>query len=124
MRLDIAVDDAGNAYVTGDTRATDFPTTAGAPQLIPLAGGSDAFVTKLNATGAGLVYSTDLGGSVDGIGFEIGTAIAVDGVGSVVRGGLHFIRPISRRPQGPPKHRPMPVILTLFSQSWTRPDPG
>ena len=58
----IAVDAAGSAYVTGDTVSTDFPTTAGAAQTT-YAGVFDAFVTKLDATGSGLVYSTYLGGS-------------------------------------------------------------
>ena len=58
----IAVDGAGSAYVTGYTASTNFPTTAGAAQTTN-AGGFDAFVTKLDATGSGLVYSTYLGGS-------------------------------------------------------------
>ena len=56
------MDGAGSAYVTGYTASTDFPTTAGAAQTT-YAGGVDAFVTKLDATGSGLVYSTYLGGS-------------------------------------------------------------
>src|SRR5207249_12044692 len=56
----IAVDTAGNAYVTGALSSTDFPTTQGAFQTNAV-GGSDAFVTKLNPTGSGLVYSTYLG---------------------------------------------------------------
>jgi len=67
----IAVDSAGNAYVTGETTSTDFPT--GSFQNTN-AGGRDAFVTKLNAAGTALVYSTYLGGS----GFEEGVGIAVD----------------------------------------------
>ena len=62
----IAVDTAGNAYVTGYTDSTDFPTTAGAYQTT--SGGGDfydAFVTKLNPTGTALVYSTYLGGTGD-----------------------------------------------------------
>ena len=56
----IAVDLAGNAYVTGYTASTDFPT---ANPLQPVFSGSgDAFVTKLNASGTALVYSTYLGG--------------------------------------------------------------
>ena len=56
--LAIAVDNAGNAYVTGQTSSTDFPTTPGAFQ----GSGSGVFVTKVNALGsAPLVYSTYLG---------------------------------------------------------------
>jgi hypothetical protein len=68
----IAVDSAGSAYVTGQTRATNFPT-ANAIQAT-FGGGfpdGDAFVTKLNAAGSALVYSTYLGGSDNDIGFEI-----------------------------------------------------
>ena len=67
----------GQRLRDGLTGSTDFPTTAGAAQTT-LAGGSDAFVTKLNATGSGLVYSTYLGGS----GSDLGQGIAVDGAGS------------------------------------------
>ena len=72
----IAVDTVGNAYVTGDTRSTNFPTTLGAFQTA--VGGFDAFVTKLNPTGSALVYSTYLGGS----GVDDGHGIAVDAVGN------------------------------------------
>src|SRR6266480_1519865 len=74
----IAVDAAGNAYVTGNTVSTNFPTTAGVFQ-IDNAGGADAFVTKLNPAGAApLVYSTYLGGSSD----DFGQGIAVDAAGN------------------------------------------
>jgi hypothetical protein len=69
----IAVDASGNAYIVGSTNSSDFPTTPGASQTI-LAGGYDAFITKLNAGGASLLYSTYLGGSND----DFGLAIAVD----------------------------------------------
>lgn len=69
----IAVDGTGNAYITGDTRSDNFPT-AGSPFQAARSGLQDAFVTKLNATGTGLVYSTYLGGSLT----DIGYGIAVD----------------------------------------------
>ena len=58
----IAIDSQGNAYITGGTGSTDFPTTPGAFQRTP----SGAFITKLNPTGTALVYSTYLGGSAGG----------------------------------------------------------
>jgi hypothetical protein len=76
--LDIAVDDAGSAYVSGATTSTDFPTTAGAAQTTYAGGFFDVYVTRLNAAGSGLVYSTYLGGSTG----EFGVGIAVDGAGS------------------------------------------
>jgi hypothetical protein len=73
----IAVDGSGNAYVTGWTLSTDYDVTPGAFQT-KNGGGRDVFVTKLNATGTALVYSTYIGGS----GEERGYAIAVDGSGN------------------------------------------
>ena len=73
----IAVDGLGNAYVTGTTFSTDFPTVH--PLQAAHGGGiDDAFVTKLNPTGSALVYSTYLGGD----GGESGTSIAVDSSGN------------------------------------------
>ena len=73
----IAVDNMTDAYVTGDAESADFPTTAGAVQRT-LRGPSDGFVTKLNATGSSLIYSTYLGGSAHDGGF----GIAVDILGN------------------------------------------
>lgn len=62
--LRIAVDTAGNAYVVGSTRSVDFPTeNAIQPDLMVGGGIEDVFVTKLNAAGTALVYSTYLGGT-------------------------------------------------------------
>jgi hypothetical protein len=79
----IAVDNAGNAYVAGRTASTNFPTTPGAFQA-GLSGGFDAFVTKLNPTGSGLVYSTYLGGSAYDDAFG---GIVVDAVGNAYVSG-------------------------------------
>ena len=57
----IAIDGTGNAYVTGQSNSTNFPTTAGSYQPA-LSGAADVFVTKLNPAGAALVYSTFVGG--------------------------------------------------------------
>ncbi len=59
--LGLDVDGAGNAYVTGHTRSTDFPTTSSAYQTNK-ENGDDVFVTKLDASGSSLLYSTLLGG--------------------------------------------------------------
>jgi len=76
----IAVDSAGDAYITGQTDATDFPVTPGAFQTACGLGcdyHGNAFVAELNPTGSALVYSTYLGGSrTDG-----GAGIAVDSLG-------------------------------------------
>jgi hypothetical protein len=79
----IAVDGSGNAYVTGSTASTNFPTTAGAFQTAHGGAVFDAFVTKISAAG-GLSYSTYLGGN----GNDVGAGIAVDSSGNAyVTGG-------------------------------------
>jgi hypothetical protein len=72
----IAVDATGSAYVLGHTRSTDFPTTSGSVQTTP-GGMDDAFVAKLDPTGAALLYATYLGGSA----IDFGLAISLDGDG-------------------------------------------
>jgi len=72
----ITVDSDGHAYVAGTTTSTDFPTTPGAFQTT-LRGPSDAFVTKLNHDGSGLIYSTYLGGDSYDAAYY-GDAIAID----------------------------------------------
>ncbi|MFC1551921.1 SBBP repeat-containing protein [Candidatus Latescibacterota bacterium] len=65
----IVVDKNGCAYVTGTANSSSFPTTEGAWDRVASKG--DAFVTKLNATGSDLVYSTFLGGGTRDLGFDI-----------------------------------------------------
>jgi len=86
----IAVDSAGNACVTGETAALDFPvknayqSASRKDPSSPYA--TDAFVTKLNSTGTDLVYSTYLGSS--GANETRGLGIAVDSAGSVYVTGI------------------------------------
>jgi hypothetical protein len=73
----IAADAAGNAYVAGETASLNFPGTGS------LRGPTDAFVTKLDPTGAIRLYSVYLGGS----GNEVGRAVAVDAAGNATVAG-------------------------------------
>jgi uncharacterized protein (TIGR03437 family) len=98
----IAVDSSGNAYVTGQTNSVNFPVTAGAYETLcapvpyntgqqPSAGCNSsnisAFVTKLNSTGTGIVYSTFLGGYA----YDYATAIAVDAAGRAYIAGNEIV---------------------------------
>jgi hypothetical protein len=78
----VAVDASGNAYVTGEMLSSAFPTQN--PQQGTRAGNYDAFVTKLNAAGMAVVYSTYLGGTAE----ERGRGIAVLAANRVVVTGL------------------------------------
>jgi hypothetical protein len=73
------VDRHGNVVVTGDTSSTGFPTTPGAFQPAFAGGPTDAFVTKLNAKGSRLLFSTFLGGG----GFDVGFISFFDRAGNV-----------------------------------------
>jgi uncharacterized protein (TIGR03437 family) len=78
----VAVDPAGNVYVTGYTLSPDFPLQ-GAIQGVNTTNAPTGFVAKLNAAGSQLIYSTYIGGSVllDNTTTRA-SAIAVDGSGS------------------------------------------
>lgn len=84
LGMAIAVDAAGDAYVVGFTTAVDFPITSGAFQTsVPttngvIAVGYQGFVTKFNASGGGLIYSTYLGGSTK---LSQAFGVAVDAAG-------------------------------------------
>ena len=77
----IAVDSQGNAYVSGFAASSNFPTAT--PIQSTLAGETDVFVTKLNAAGTAIAYSTYLGGLLS----DDGSAIAVDSAGSAIVAG-------------------------------------
>ncbi len=83
--LGIAVDGAGNAYVTGytDNSEASFPVTVG-PDLTWNGGSSDAFVAKVNADGSALGYCGYIGGGPSGLGpgNDRGNGIAVDPLGN------------------------------------------
>lgn len=78
----IAVDSAGNAYITGLTESTDFPVTLGSFQST-YNGARDAFVTVLTPDGTAQIYSTFLGGT----GSDLGSSIAVDAAGNAYIAG-------------------------------------
>ena len=102
----IAVDGAGNAFLTGGTTATDFPTRNAYQSVLnkgschpPLCG--DAFVTELNSTGANLLYSTFLGGAFN----DQGNAIALDSGGNAyvtgfTQSGFPLVHPLQSANQG------------------------
>jgi len=81
----IAADAGGYAYVTGRVDETTFPTTPGAYDTTAN-GELDAFVTKFNTMGSGLVYSTRLGGSDT----DLGTSVIVNSQGHAVLTGLTY----------------------------------
>jgi hypothetical protein len=79
----VAVDSAGNVYVAGETQSSDFPTVASWQASHAPGGASDAFVSKLNAGGSALLYSTYLGGTGD----DTADSVAVDIAGRANVGG-------------------------------------
>jgi hypothetical protein len=83
--VSLAVDAAGNAYVTGYTASIDFPVTPGAYDTLQN-GDKDVFVSKLAASGASLIFSTFLGGN----GQDSGLSITVDSFNDVYVGGGTF----------------------------------
>jgi hypothetical protein len=95
----IAVDGAGNAYVTGDTDSTQvtFPVTVG-PDLTFNGGTYDAFVANVQAGGAALLYAGYIGGSES----DEGHAIALDAAGNAYVTGRTFSTqatfPVTRGP--------------------------
>lgn len=75
--LGIAVDSAGEAYVTGNTQSTNFPTVNAAQKALGGNSATNVFITKLNAGATALLFSTYYGGTLD----DEGTGIALDSFG-------------------------------------------
>lgn len=69
----IAVDPGGNAYITGATNSTDFPTTTLLGSKVPNGAATEAFITKLNPDGSALLYSSPIGGG----GWDYGFGVAL-----------------------------------------------
>ncbi len=82
----IAVDSAGNAYVTGQSSSNSFPVSTGSFQTSNHGGLSDCFVSKLNTSGSALVYSTLLGGSA----MDKCAGLAVDSLGNAYVAGTTY----------------------------------
>jgi hypothetical protein len=78
----IAVDANGDAYLTGWTNSTTFPTQ-NPVQSTNSSGNFDSFVTELNPAGSGLLFSTYLGGSSGAYGYGIG----LDSAGNIYDAG-------------------------------------
>jgi len=72
----IAVDSGNNIYIAGTTSSSNFPTQS--PAFANNAGLSDIFVTKINAAGSAIVYSTYIGGN----GLDRGDGLAIDSGGN------------------------------------------
>jgi hypothetical protein len=101
----IAIDAAGNAYVTGETSSQSFPQALHfGPQKPP-----DAFVAKLDPSGSHLLYSTVFGGAY----YDTGLSIAVDPHGEAYVTGQTFSSDFpygTGRPAGAPPPPPVPIL--------------
>jgi hypothetical protein len=80
----VAIDALGNVFIAGFTTSTNFPTLT--PAQAANGGSRDVFVTKLNATGTALLYSTYIGGAD----FDAGAGVAIDASGNAYVTGSTF----------------------------------
>ena len=90
----IALDAAGNIYVTGSTASADFPTEGPAQPVF--AGSSDVFVAKLSADGSTLLYATFIGGGAgdSGAGLAVGPSGEAYVTGSTASGDFPIVNPL------------------------------
>ena len=95
----LAIDSEGDVYVTGQAWSSNFPVTSGAIQKANAGAGNvtyNAFVTEINPTGTGLVYSTYLGGSGNSFGSygyyhgDFATGLALDSSNNIYIGGVAY----------------------------------
>lgn len=115
---DLAVDFAGNAWVTGITASTSLPVIN--PTQSTLGGAFDAFVMRLNATGSALTYSTYLGGTAS----DYGYGIAVDAAGNAyVAGTTASTNFPTKMPLQPNKAGGDDVFITKISEIEPPPTP-
>ncbi len=111
----IAIDGTGNIYLTGQTTSTNFPTLNA---FQPATGGNtDAFLTKLNAAGSALIYSTYLGGS--GSNADEGRGVAVNVVGNAYVTGMTNSANFPTTSSPPPLSTTGGIFLTKFTPSGT-----
>ncbi len=82
---DVGVDGSGQLVVVGETLSPNYDTTPGVFQATK-SGGRDVFITKLNAAGTGLIYSSFLGGSQD----DIARCVLLDSIGQVLVAGWTY----------------------------------
>ncbi len=111
----IAVNASGEAWITGVSSGNGYPTTLNAYQQLSK-GGAPVIVTKLNATGSALLYSTYLGGTfspTEGTAGGVGSGIALDAQGNAYVTGRNFGTSFPLTPGV--YHAPGYVFVTKFS---------
>jgi hypothetical protein len=109
--LGLAADSSNNVYVTGNTQATDYPTTAGAYQTVCTLHGPNcntAFLSKINPAGTAYVWSSLYGADQPNL-YSIGETVGLDAQGQVylyglaASGGADYVNPIQASKYGADK---------------------